>query len=39
MDTERLFFLREERDLTQEEMGQVVGTKNFQFAIGKVIEK
>lgn len=29
MDTERLFFLREERDLTQEEMGQVVGTKKF----------
>ena len=29
MDLERLFFLREEKDLTQEEMGIIVGTKNF----------
>lgn len=29
MDTERLFFLREEFDLTQEEMGKIVGTKKY----------
>lgn len=29
MNTERLFFLREECDLTQEEMGKIVGTKKY----------
>ncbi len=29
MDTERLFFLREEHDLTQEDVGKIVGTKKF----------
>lgn len=27
MDLERLFFLREEKDLTQEELGKIVGTR------------
>lgn len=29
MDLERLFFLREENDLTQEKMGEIVGTKKW----------
>ena len=29
MNLERLFFLREEQDLTQEEMGKIVGTKKY----------
>lgn len=29
MNTERLFFLREEYDLTQEDMGKIVGTKKY----------
>ena len=29
MNTERLFFLREEHDLTQEDVGKIVGTKKF----------
>ena len=27
MDLERLFFLREEKDLTQEELGKIIGTR------------
>ena len=29
MNLERLYFLREEHDLTQEEMGKIVGTKKY----------
>lgn len=29
MDTDRLFFLREEQDLNQEDVGKIVGTKKF----------
>lgn len=32
MNMERLFFLREEKDLTQEQMGNIIGTKKFSIS-------
>lgn len=35
MNMERLFFLREEKDLTQEQMGNIIGTKKFSISNGE----
>lgn len=32
MNMERLFFLREEKDLTQEQMGNIIGTKKYSIS-------